>query len=93
ANNENKKNYSVKAVWIAPFTIGLIFLVNLVALFAFSLFFGALLIIFPFALIFLRNFGILKWIGEKAQAIGDYFLKINMLLLRASGIVPSPATS
>ncbi len=90
--DENKQDYHIRAVWLAPLTIFPILLFNLVALLVFTVFFGALLIVFPFSLIFPRVLVIaLKWLIEKAQIIGGYFLKINMKLLREAGLSAASA--
>ena len=92
--DKDKQDYHVKAVWLAPLTIFPILFVNVLALLVFTFFFALLLIVFPISLIFPRVLIIvLKWLIEKAQVVGDYILKINMTLLRASGVIPSPATS
>ncbi len=85
-DDEDKQDYHIKAVWLAPLTILPILFFDIFALLAFTAFFGILLIVFPLNLIFPRVFVIvLKWLIEKAQVIGGYFLKVNMKLLHEAG--------
>lgn len=93
-HDEDKQDYHIKAVWLATLTIFPILLVNLFALLVFTCFFGAVLIVLPFGLVFPRLLIIvLKWLIEKVQVVGDFFLKINMKLLRGAGLPPMPANT
>lgn len=94
SHDEDKQDYHIRAVWLAPLTLFPILAADLLALLVFTFFFGMLLIALPFGLVFPRLLiVVLKWLIEKVQTIGDFFLKVNMKLLREAGFLPMPANT
>lgn len=88
-DDPQKKDFSPYAPWIAPFTLPILALINLLFFFVYSLLFGVFLVIFPFTLLLFRKLFLIKWILKLAQKIGNKLLEINTELLRISGFQPA----
>jgi hypothetical protein len=84
-DDPQKRDFSPYAPWIAPLTLPILALVNLLFFIVYSLLFGVFLVIFPFTLLLFRKPFLIKWILNLAQKIGNKLLLINTELLRATG--------
>jgi hypothetical protein len=88
-DDPEKKIFSPYSIWLVPFTVPLLIVVNLIFLILTSLAFGFFLVLFPFALLLLRKPFLIQWILKHALNIGNKVLKVNTELLRVVGFYPA----
>lgn len=84
-DDPKKKNYSPYAPFIAPFTLPLLVLINVILFVLSSLAFGVFLVIFPITLLLFRKPFLIKWLLKQALKIGNWILSVNSWLLRVTG--------
>jgi hypothetical protein len=89
-DDPEKKEFSPRAIWLAPVTLPFLILFNAIIVTLSSLAFGVFLILFSFALVLFRKPFLIKWILKQALKTGNMLLKINTKLLRAFGFYPPP---
>lgn len=87
-DDPSKRDYSPYAILIAPISLPLIIVFNVLLLILISLAFGLFLVIFPFTLLFFRKPFLFKWISKQALKIGNFALKVNTAILRTMGFYP-----
>ena len=77
-----KKNYHPFAILFAPITLPLLIISSVIFFILRMVTYGVFMIIFTFALIFIRKPFILEWVRKLALTIGDKLLEANTLLIR-----------
>lgn len=85
-DDPSKKDYSPYAIWVTPISLPLILSFYVIVFVLSSLAFGIFLVLFPFALIFIRRPFLFKWLSKQALKIGNFMLKVNTELLRVAGL-------
>lgn len=81
-NDPKKKNYHPLAILLAPITLPL-FIVFYTSIFILRVAtYGVFMVIFIFALIFIRKPFILEAIRKTAIRIGDHLMEVNSMLVR-----------
>ena len=84
-DDPEKKDFSPNAIWLVPVTFLFLILLDALAFILFSLAFGSLLVVFPFALLLFRKPFLVQWILKQALKIGTELLEVNTALLRKAG--------
>lgn len=77
-----KKNYHPFAIIFAPITLPLLIISSVIFFILRMVTYGVFMVIFTFALIFIRKPFILEWVRKLAVTIGDKLLEANTLLIR-----------
>jgi hypothetical protein len=77
-----KKNYHPFAILFAPITLPLLIISSVIFFILRMVTYGVFMVIFTFALIFIRKPFILEWVRKLALTIGDKLLEANTLLIR-----------
>lgn len=77
-----KKNYHPFAIIFAPITLPLLIISSVIFFILRMVTYGVFMVIFTFALIFIRKPFILEWVRKLALTIGDKLLEANTLLIR-----------
>jgi hypothetical protein len=77
-----KKNYHPFAILFAPITLPLLIISSVIFFILRMVTYGVFMVIFTFALIFIRKPFILEWVRQLALTIGDKLLEANTLLIR-----------
>lgn len=77
-----KKNYHPFAIIFAPITLPLLIISSVIFFILRMVTYGMFMVIFTFALIFIRKPFILEWVRKLALTIGDKLLEANTLLIR-----------
>ncbi len=77
-----KKNYHPFAILFAPITLPLLIISSVIFFILRMVTYGVFMVIFTFALIFIRKPFILEWLRKLALTIGDKLLEANTLLIR-----------
>jgi hypothetical protein len=81
-DDPKKKNYHPLAILFAPITLPLLIISSVIFFILRMVTYGVFMIIFTFALIFIRKPFILEWLKKLAVTIGDKLLEANTLLIR-----------
>ena len=77
-----KKDYHPLAILFAPITLPLLIISSAIFFILRMVTYGVFMVIFTFALIFIRKPFILEWVRKLALTIGDKLLEANTLLIR-----------
>jgi hypothetical protein len=89
-DDPKKMDISPYAILLAPISIPILLVVNLIFLALQSLELGIFLLLFPLALLLFRKPFLIKWILKHAEKAGNKLLKINTAFLRAVGLYQPP---
>jgi uncharacterized membrane protein len=82
ADDPQKKNYHPLAILFAPITLPLLIIFSAFIFILRVITYGVFLVFFIFALMFIRQPFILKWLRKTAMGIGDRLMQANTLLIR-----------
>lgn len=81
-DDPKKHNYQPLAVVLAPVTVPLFILLSISIFILRALLVGLLLILFPFALIAVRETFLFRWLHRVMTSLGNKLLKANTILLK-----------
>ena len=81
-NDPKKKSYHPLAILLAPITLPFLVISSVSFFLLRVVTYGVFLILFTFALLFIRKPFILEWLKKNALAIGNLLLEANTLLIR-----------
>jgi small neutral amino acid transporter SnatA (MarC family) len=82
ADDPKKKNYHPVAIVLTPFSFPILFVLSISFFLLRVLAYGAFLVLFLLALIFIRKPFILEWLRKTVVKVGDRLLAANTLLVR-----------
>ncbi|HJQ14452.1 MAG TPA: hypothetical protein VJ830_06860 [Anaerolineales bacterium] len=81
-DDPKKKHYHPLAILLAPITVPLLIISSVIFLLLRVATYGVFLVLFSFALIFIRKPFLLEWLKKNTVRIGDLLLEANTLLIR-----------
>lgn len=77
-----KKNYHPLAILLAPITVPFLVIFSVIFFILRVATYGVFIVLFTFALVFIRKPFFLEWLKKNAVKIGDLLLEANTLLIR-----------
>ncbi|HJR80920.1 MAG TPA: hypothetical protein VJ821_12665 [Anaerolineales bacterium] len=81
-HDPKKKDYHPVAILLAPVTFPFLIIVSVSLFILRVITYGVFMVLFIFALIFIRKPFILEWLKKKAMTIGNLLLEANTVLIR-----------
>lgn len=81
-DDPKKKNYHPLAILLAPITVPFLVIFSVIFFILRVATYGVFMVLFTFALVFIRKPFFLEWLKKSAVKIGDLLLEANTLLIR-----------